>query len=362
MAGIPLPSNFNLFPIPTVPGELSLDWIMVDVLGCLIVIMLAPIFWRFFNFQIPLKTSHSVTRPFPWWGWLTVVWTLSAWWLAWSRFSWFEPLQPHTFLMLWFGYIGTINALTYQKTGRSYLTHQPGFYGALFVLSSGFWWIFEYLNQFVRNWHYVGVPVTNEHEAMALMSLAFSTVLPAVWGTYEWLATFPRLTRPFENWHEVIHLNHSNVGWLALTLGSLGLIYIGIKPSWLFPLLWLSPLLVILGLQQVWRKHTLFKSLAVGNWCPLVLPALAALICGMFWEMWNVHSLVHWEYTIPFVHTFQIFEMPILGYSGYLPFGLECMAVVELFLGYSVNRSSSQDAPLFHSYIPAWKSSFSNHG
>jgi hypothetical protein len=47
--------------------------------------------------------------------------------------------------------------------------------------------------------------------------------------------------------------------------------------------------------------------------------------------MWNSGSLAHWEYGIPFTHRFQLFEMPLLGYAGYLPFGLECVAVVQLF-------------------------------
>jgi hypothetical protein len=40
--------------------------------------------------------------------------------------------------------------------------------------------------------------------------------------------------------------------------------------------------------------------------------------------------LVHWEYAIPSVHRFQLFEMPLLGYAGYLPFGLDCLAVTQL--------------------------------
>jgi hypothetical protein len=34
---------------------------------------------------------------------------------------------------------------------------------------------------------------------------------------------------------------------------------------------------------------------------------------------------------VPFVQRFHIFEMPILGYAGYLPFGLECMVVSLMF-------------------------------
>ena len=59
---------------------------------------------------------------------------------------------------------------------------------------------------------------------------------------------------------------------------------------------------------------------------------LAALICGCFWEMWNVFSLEKWIYTVPFVDRFHIFEMPLLGYAGYLPFGLECAVAAEVVL------------------------------
>jgi len=60
--------------------------------------------------------------------------------------------------------------------------------------------------------------------------------------------------------------------------------------------------------------------------------ALAALLCGFFWEMWNFCSLAKWVYHVPFVQRFQVFEMPVLGYAGYLPFGLECLVVAEWVL------------------------------
>ena len=30
---------------------------------------------------------------------------------------------------------------------------------------------------------------------------------------------------------------------------------------------------------------------------------------------------------MPYAHRFQIWEMPLIGFGGYLPFGLECAAV-----------------------------------
>jgi hypothetical protein len=67
-----------------------------------------------------------------------------------------------------------------------------------------------------------------------------------------------------------------------------------------------------------------------GNWRLIISSATAALFCGLFWEMWNYYSLARWEYSIPFVDRFKIFEMPILGYAGYLPFGLECAVIGQL--------------------------------
>lgn len=75
-----------------------------------------------------------------------------------------------------------------------------------------------------------------------------------------------------------------------------------------------------------------------------VLPALAALICGIFWELWNWKSLAHWEYALPFVHRFQLFEMPLLGYAGYLPFGLECVVVADLCLRRQFSGGAEYDS------------------
>jgi hypothetical protein len=165
------------------------------------------------------------------------------------------------------------------------------------------------------------------------MTLAFSTVLPAVLGTYEYLSSFMQLNASFKHWYAIPMLDAPCTGWLLVSLGCLGLLLIGRWPTMLFFLLWIAPLLIMLGIKIIWSNPTVLTPLAKGNWNPVVLSALAALVCGGFWEMWNAYSLVHWKYSIPYVHAFKIFEMPILGYAGYLPFGLECIAVTELFCG-----------------------------
>jgi len=87
------------------------------------------------------------------------------------------------------------------------------------------------------------------------------------------------------------------------------------------------PVLIIVCLQTLMKERQVFSTMAAGDWRSAVAAALAALICGCFWEMWNYFSMAKWAYSVPLVHRFLIFEMPLLGYGGYLPFGLECLAI-----------------------------------
>ena len=116
----------------------------------------------------------------------------------------------------------------------------------------------------------------------------------------------------------------------ALVISGIGLMYIGVCPDHLCSLLWISPLIIIISLQALTGEKHILSGLAAGHWSPVVSSAIAALFCGFLWEMWNYYSLARWEYSIPFVYRFKIFEMPILGYAGYLPFGLECAVIEEL--------------------------------
>ena len=119
---------------------------------------------------------------------------------------------------------------------------------------------------------------------------------------------------------------------------------IGIWPEWLFPLVWVAPLLLITGLQLLAGEQTIFTAAEKGDWTALWLAPVAALICGFCWEMWNSGSLVHWEYAVPSVHRFKLFEMPLLGYAGYLPFGLECLAIAMfVFPQWRLFRPSEDD-------------------
>jgi hypothetical protein len=147
------------------------------------------------------------------------------------------------------------------------------------------------------------------------------------------LLTFPALGKGLARCRPIHLPSDQRIPLAALTTASSGLALIGIFPDQLFALLWVSPLIIILSIQALTGRRTLLHRLQIGDWRSVVVPALAALVCGFFWEMWNYFSLARWTYTIPFVQRFHLFEMPIVGYGGYLPFGLECLAVGSLVIG-----------------------------
>jgi hypothetical protein len=277
--------------------------------------------------------AHAGTRPtrppsgrFPWWGTLGFVLSGCAWLLAWSEGVVPPELQRHSFTVLWLGYILAMNGLAQRRTGESLVTHHRRWLLALFPISAAFWWLFEHLNQFVENWYYSGVQASNSWEYFLRATLPFSTVLPAVASTWAWLRSYPRLD--FAKLRAV--RGHRSFSWIALVAGMLTLAGIGLWPETLFPMLWVAPLLLFCGLQHLLVGETLLAPLRRGDWGPVLQPALAGLTCGVLWELWNYGSAVKWYYSVPYVQRFHLFEMPLLGYAGYLPFGIVCALVMDL--------------------------------
>jgi hypothetical protein len=266
------------------------------------------------------------SRSFPWWGWAGLALIAIGWTLAWSGGFLPVPWRTQTFTLLWLGYVLVLNGLARRRTGRALLTEHPRWFLALFPVSAGYWWLFEYLNQFVANWSYGGVRASDTWCYFIQASVPFSTVLPAVASTWAWLALHPRLDAP-----ALPALRAPRgLAWPALAAGILVLAGLGLWPQALFPFLWIGPLLVLAALQRLLTGEALLAPLARGDWRPLLQPALAALMCGFFWELWNFGSLAKWRYSIPYVGRFHVFEMPLLGYAGYLPFGIECALVLDL--------------------------------
>lgn len=309
------------------PKVCPFNWFWFGTMAVWTVVCLLPFARRMIR---SLKTPCP-PRPrfrFPWWGWLSVTALAGAWTLAWT-WQYFLPFQPHTYTPLWFAAIFTFNAVAKGRSGHCPLTDRPFLYLASFPVSSLFWWFFEYLNRFVWNWYYVETSTMNALRYVVVASVCFSTVLPGIWAMAEMLGTF----RLFDdrNFNGLSKINCRSVTSLTVLsiLSACGLVGIVFRPQYFYPFLWISPLLMFVLVQFAFRESCVLDALAEGRWGLVFRFSVAALCCGFCWELWNSQSYVKWIYNVPYVYGFKVFEMPLVGFAGYLPFGVECAAVLH---------------------------------
>jgi hypothetical protein len=197
-------------------------------------------------------------------------------------------------------------------------------------MSAPVWWIFEALNVRLQNWVYLGVESFGPITYTILSTIAFSTVIPAVFGTVELVASLGIVRRM--NRGPVIRMNNTG----ALAMFAAGWLTLGLMvayPLYFFPFCWISLYLIIEPVNYWLGNNSLERYTSKANWKPVVSLFIGVLITGFFWEMWNIYAYPKWIYEIPWVGYFKIFEMPLLGYGGYLPFALELYAFTNLVYG-----------------------------
>jgi hypothetical protein len=266
-------------------------------------------------------------HPFLSHGWLGVGLIAIFWPLNWVLIG---PRTHWGFFPLWLGYCLVVDALVYMRKGTSLFTRSWQKYISLFLMSAPVWWLFEAINWRLQNWEYLGAEFFQPLEFFVWATLSFTTVVPAVFGTAELVSTLgflqrlgrgpviqpdPRTTRLF-----------FAAGWVMLAL-------MWAWPKLFFPFIWIS-IYFILEPINVWMgNRSLAESTRNGNWRPILALWAGVLITAFFWEMWNYFAYPKWIYHVPWANCCHIFEMPLLGYGGYLPFALELYATYHLLAG-----------------------------
>jgi hypothetical protein len=270
--------------------------------------------------------SGPAAKRFPAHGWLGLGLVIVCWPLNWGL----DGLRTHLcFFPLWLGYCLTVDGLAVLRRGTSLLTRSAGMYLGLFLISVPVWWGFEAVNLRTGNWHYLGREHFSDLEYAVLASLSFSTVIPAVMGTAELFA--PGFAERFRSGPRLGRGPRTAAVFAAI--GLLTFVLTMAWPRYFFPLVWLSFFFLLEAFNLARGYRSLVGWTGNGDWRPVAALWSGALVCGFFWEMWNFWSYPKWVYTIPFFDSWQLFEMPLLGYGGYLPFSLELFAAVHLVLG-----------------------------
>jgi len=244
-----------------------------------------------------------------------------CWWALWTLRTYWNPVF---FFGLWTSAIILARTLAGDEPlpWRRHL--------ALMALSIPLWWWFELVNEWVQNWHYHSLFDYGPVEYTLLATLTFSTVVPALdaaWRLARHL--LPRAGKPDP--YVGARRPRLAAGWLALelTAGLVGQTLVILAPTVFYPLVWVAPFLV-LDAAVGWRGGPNFAATLTRRQFALpVAVGLAGIGCGFFWELWNFGASPKWTYTVPGLHFLQLFEMPILGYGGYVPFAWSVFQLVN---------------------------------
>ncbi|MFZ5465749.1 MAG: mechanosensitive ion channel protein MscS, partial [Pseudomonadota bacterium] len=286
---------------------------------------------RLFGFKGAAPAPQPTPARLPFWFWIGTVMTGFFWWLMWARVTLFGELVYYAFTPLWWGFILTLDGIVYRRSGGySLLASRPATFLISVAVSVVGWFFFEYFDYFaLGNWYYPNSTLTELiHTTVVILFLvAYTTVWPAIFEWYTLLNTFPKFVARYANGPR-LDLPGNLLTWGGLALVT-GMVFF---PYPLFWAMWVGVLAVFAGVLIRLGIPTPFSAMAQGNWSPMVLMALSALFNGFFWEVWNwgsahpelpVTNPNYWVYDVPYVNVIHIFaEMPLLGYFGYLPFGL----------------------------------------
>lgn len=231
------------------------------------------------------------------------------------------------FLCSWWSYILVVDSLIFRRRGRSWLLTDWRQFPRLLRASVTSWLIFEVANFSLGNWRYLGVP-TELGWRWLDYTLSFATVFPAVFLTRDLLDAFglgawevpPCWRRNFQSWLAPLSL-----------LGIFCLVAPFLWPRYTFPLIWLALIFLLEPFCYLSGRGSFLLAWERSESSRFFQLLLAGGICGLLWELWNYWAWARWIYVLPFFNWPKIFEMPLLGTLGFLPFAWECWLMYNAY-------------------------------
>ena len=324
-----LPPNFTILAYERQPRP-ETNWIVFAILTAIAI----PI-WSFvckpswFGFKgKSVEQTEPAQASFPWWFYFGGIIFVTCWVIMWGQFEWLGDIRYYMFVPLWWGFILFLDGIVYRRNHRrSFISTRPMLLLIAGLCSMFGWYYFEYLNFFVmQNWFYPYLDLLPAPFTYLWSFLTFSTVWPSLFVWYQLLSTYPQIGARYTNGFQTTVGVNGCWGWLVA--GSLMTVITSIFPDQLFWLIWVGPLLIAAATLSLLKIWTPFTDMQQGDWSKVMIIALATLCNSISWEMWNFYSAPNnpnfWHYNLPYVHEFMVFEMPVLGFSGYLFFGPVC--------------------------------------
>ena len=240
----------------------------------------------------------------------------TGWAVMWGVDSFWNPVA---FTALWTG--AALSMWAFSRSGY------PGVRRHLYLagVSVPVWWWFELINGRAQNWIYVYRFDYSSIEYGLLTSLAFATVVPAIVAAVSLVDGGGRTLHPYARGSG----SQARLALILVASGAALQVAVVAFPVQMYPFIWVAPALVFDGLVVRAGGRSLARSLFTGRFGECAIIAVGGLICGFLWEFWNFWSMPKWEYSIPLVGVWKVFEMPVAGYLGYIPFAWSVVQFVR---------------------------------
>jgi len=245
----------------------------------------------------------------------------------------------------WFGLVtfSLLNALNFKLYGNSLIKNRRNEFILMLPWSVLCWLIFEAYNFHLKNWFYVGLPDSALARTFGYV-WSFATIFPAILETNQLVnPLFKNLNKKPSKTTDTKLTIYFIVGVLCLVIP---LVLPSEVASYLFALVWVGFAFLLEPISYKLGGESLFREFESGKMTTLLSLFLAGLICGILWEFWNYWAIGRWIYTVPIPFAGpKIFEMPLLGYLGFLAFAVEVYSMQNFLM--TVLKRNQKLAELF---------------
>lgn len=234
-----------------------------------------------------------------------------------------EPFHTLHTPISWSGLILFVDAFIFKLKGESFIASRTGEFLLLLPISLGLWLVFEFYNLFLQNWRYVGLPESRLYRYFGY-AWSFATIWPAIFEIAELLQSVGLYRKA-----RSLPLKASRAGLsIAVVVGFTFLLIPIVFPSRYWAVLvWTGFMLFLDPINYLAGGTSFLRDLERGDPRRLLDLFTSGLICGILWEFWNYWAGAKWVYSVPILGHIKIFEMPVVGYLGFMPFALECLVM-----------------------------------
>jgi hypothetical protein len=239
----------------------------------------------------------------------------------------FPFIKTWFYCFAWWSFILVIDSLNFRIRKASPLSESAKTFLFSAFISVFVWLIFELFNLRLKNWSYHDLP-SHLFERWLGYFIAFASVIPALREISYFIEGLQK-KKSF-----ALFRLKASPNFLKLCV-SLGVLFIFLAIGWpglFFPLIWLCFILLLEPLNYWLKNVTFLADLEGKNWTRIWSWILAGLAAGILWELWNFFAGSHWEYSLPYLNFWRVFQMPVFGYTGFMPFALEIYAFYQLFV------------------------------